>query len=94
MSVFLRFGLPARERILPSGLPTNGKIKGEVGVSGPVVIPFTDLPKGSTDQEFNFVSQPLTAEQEEELKAGSYYVNIHSTSYPGGELRGQLILKK
>ena len=74
---------------------TMGHIhKGEAGVSGPVVIPFTDLPKGSTDQEFNFVSQPLTTEQEADLKAGSYYANIHSTTYPGGELRAQLILKK
>lgn len=73
---------------------TMGHIhKGAVGVSGPVVIPFTGLPKGSTDQQFNFVSQPLTAEQEEDLKAGSYYVNIHSTTHPGGELRAQLILK-
>ena len=73
---------------------TMGHIhKGEVGVSGPVVIPFTKLPNGSTNQEFNFVSQPLTAEQEASLKAGSYYVNIHSTTSPGGELRAQLLLK-
>lgn len=73
---------------------TMGHIhKGAEGVSGPVVIPFTDLPKGSTDQEFKFVSEPLTAEQESDLKAGSYYVNIHSTTFPAGELRAQLLLK-
>jgi len=67
--------------------------KGAVGVGGPVVIPIKGLPSGSTNQEFSFVSGPLTAEQEAELKAGSYYVNIHSNTYPGGELRAQLILK-
>ncbi|MEO8823019.1 MAG: CHRD domain-containing protein [Ginsengibacter sp.] len=73
---------------------TMGHIhKGAEGVSGPVVIPFTELPKGSTDQEFKFVSQPLTAEQEEDLKAGAYYVNIHSNTFPAGELRAQLLLK-
>ncbi|MEO6894056.1 MAG: CHRD domain-containing protein [Ginsengibacter sp.] len=78
----------------PNDTTTMGHIhKGAEGVSGPVVIPFTDLPKGSTDQEFKFVSQPLTPEQESDLKAGSYYVNIHSNSFPAGELRAQLLLK-
>lgn len=67
--------------------------KGAAGVSGPVVIPFEALPSGATDQQFSFTSPPLTAEQEAELKAGDYYVNIHSNANPGGELRGQLILK-
>jgi hypothetical protein len=78
----------------PGDTTTMGHIhKGAVGESGPVVIPLLDLPKGSTDQHFNFVSQPITSEQEADLKAGSYYVNIHSNTDPGGELRAQLILK-
>ena len=32
----------------------------------------------------------LTAEQVADLKAGLYYVNIHSKKYPNGEIRGQL----
>lgn len=67
--------------------------KGAAGVSGPVVIPFVDLPSGATDQQFSFTSPALTAEQEADLKAGDYYVNIHSNTDPGGELRAQLILK-
>jgi hypothetical protein len=67
--------------------------KGAVGVSGPVVIPFADLPSGSTNQEYHFTSPSLTAEQEADLKAGNYYVNIHSNANPGGELRAQLNLK-
>ncbi len=78
----------------PGDTTTMGHIhKGAAGVSGPVVIPFEALPSGATDQQFSFTSQPLTAEQEAELKAGDYYVNIHSNANPGGELRGQLILK-
>ena len=34
---------------------------------------------------------PLTAQQVADLNAGLYYVNIHSTVFPGGELRGQIV---
>ena len=36
-------------------------------------------------------TEPLTAQQEADLKAGLWYINVHSTTYPNGELRGQLI---
>ncbi|MER2999390.1 CHRD domain-containing protein [Pontibacter populi] len=36
-------------------------------------------------------TDPLTAAQEADLKAGLWYINIHSTTYSNGELRGQLI---
>jgi hypothetical protein len=35
--------------------------------------------------------QTLDATQESDLKAGLYYVNLHSATYPNGEIRGQLI---
>ena len=35
--------------------------------------------------------QTLDAEQESDLKAGLYYVNLHSATYPNVEIRGQLI---
>ena len=67
--------------------PNNGHIhKGAVGVSGGVVFPFTSLASPIT-----LTSAALTTEQETDLKAGLYYVNLHSTTYPGGEIRGQLI---
>jgi hypothetical protein len=78
----------------PNDTTTMGHIhKGAVGASGPVVIPFVGLPSGSTDQQYHFTSSPLTTEQEADLKAGSYYVNLHSNTNPGGELRAQLNLK-
>jgi hypothetical protein len=66
---------------------SNGHIhKGAVGVSGNVVFPFT-----SFTSPINYTSPVLTAEQETDLRAGLYYVNIHTTAFPAGEIRGQLI---
>ena len=31
-----------------------------------------------------------TAEQQKELTAGMYYVNVHTKNHPGGAIRGQL----
>lgn len=35
--------------------------------------------------------QPLTPALVAELKAGNLYINIHSTAFPGGEIRGQVV---
>lgn len=59
--------------------------KGAVGESGPAVFPFDDLTSPLT-----LTDVPLTAQQEADLKAGLYYVNIHSADFPAGEIRGQL----
>ncbi|ESU20232.1 hypothetical protein FEDK69T_27440 [Flavobacterium enshiense DK69] len=68
--------------------PTNGHIHlGAPGVSGLPVFPFT-----SYTSPINYTSSALTAEQEADLKANLYYVNIHNDApYEGGEIRGQLI---
>lgn len=71
-----------------SGLtPSMGHIhKGVVGENGPVVFPFTNLASPIT-----FNSTPLTDEQVNAFFKDSMYVNLHTTKYPGGEIRGQLI---
>jgi hypothetical protein len=53
------------------------------GVNGPVTIGF---PLGSPIVG----SQALTAAQEGSLLAGNFYANVHTTNFPGGEIRGQL----
>lgn len=48
------------------------------------------LSNGNRDGVFNGVWN-LTATDVTNLNAGLLYVNIHSTSFPGGEIRGQLM---
>ncbi len=60
--------------------------KAAAGVNGGVIFNFGP-PQNSG---FVYVSPAFTAEQEADLKNGLHYVNLHSTLYPGGELRGQL----
>ncbi len=60
--------------------------KGAVGVAGDVVFPITDLLSPMV-----LTTTALTAEQEADLKANLYYINLHSATYATGEIRGQLI---
>jgi hypothetical protein len=82
--------------------PTLAHIhRGPAGVNGPVVINFAtsaaQIPDGRTSG-----AGPVSAVQSGNLQpadlialssaatADDYYVNIHSTQFPGGEVRGQL----
>jgi hypothetical protein len=65
---------------------TGGHIhKGTAGTNGGVVFPFTAL------VPISYTSAALTAEQEADLMANLYYVNLHSSTFTGGEIRGQLV---
>lgn len=67
--------------------PNAGHIHmGALGVSGPPVFAFSSLASPIT-----YTSVPLDAGQESDLKSNLYYVNLHSTTYPDGEIRGQLL---
>jgi hypothetical protein len=55
------------------------------GKNGGVVLPLGNMPKSPIHG-----SAKLTPDQEKELMAGMYYVNIHSKNNPGGAIRGQL----
>jgi hypothetical protein len=59
------------------------------GVSALPVIAFTGFPAGVTSGSYSN-SYVLTATQETELLTGLWYVNIHTSTSPGGEIRGQL----
>ncbi|HEX7956436.1 MAG TPA: CHRD domain-containing protein, partial [Pyrinomonadaceae bacterium] len=53
--------------------------------AGQTAPPTYDLPAG----EFSDFQISLTPQQVADLKAGLFYVNVHSTAFPGGEIRGQ-----
>ena len=61
--------------------------KAAAGVGGGVVFGFTQ----PITSPINFTSAVLDSTQQADLNANLYYVNIHSTQYPGGEIRGQLL---
>jgi CHRD domain len=57
----------------------------EPGRNGAVAVPIMGADKGSFEG-----SATLTDTQAEDLMAGRWYVNIHTTTYKAGEIRGQV----
>ena len=86
-------------KITFSGLAQNASAAhihglGEAGVAAPVVQTFSGFPalKAGTYSGTFFVDGIKV--KEEDILAGRYYANIHNSTYPAGEIRGQLILTK
>jgi hypothetical protein len=73
---------------LVAGVTASHIHKAAIGVNGSVIFPFTP-PLGTTSGSFSGVIA-VTPANVADLLAGLYYVNIHTGTYPGGELRGQL----
>ncbi len=60
------------------------------GINGPVIIPFDGLfAVGSTSGSIS-TTVTLTASQITALNAGLLYFNVHSVTFPGGEIRGNI----
>ncbi len=72
-----------------SGPATAGHIHGPAmaGANAGVVVPFA-----STMSPIEG-SATLTASQIFDLRAGLWYVNLHTAANPGGEIRGQVLVK-
>ncbi len=46
---------------------------------------------GATSGTFNDLFFNVTSVQAAQLKTGQFYFNVHSTNFPGGEIRGQIL---
>jgi hypothetical protein len=70
-----------------SGPAVAGHIHGpaDPGQNAGVLIPFTSVGTQPISGQTT-----LTPQQVADLAAGKWYVNIHTPSHPGGEIRGQL----
>jgi hypothetical protein len=64
---------------------------GEVGVNGPIVVPLFAGTFGGTDSVSGCV-EDIDHDLIKDIRQdpSSYYVNVHSTTFPGGAIRGQL----
>jgi hypothetical protein len=63
---------------------------GAAGKNGPVVLWLST--RGAAPTSPFSGSVKLTPRQVAQLKAGDWYVNLHSKDHPAGELRGQVVL--
>lgn len=91
---------------LPSGVIASHIHAGAEGVGGPVVVNFTVPATASNDFSFTgtvadtaFVLRPdqgirSADDMFQAILGGNSYVNVHSAVNPGGEIRGQLVLKQ
>ncbi len=68
-----------------SGATASHIHNGLAFANGPIVFGFTSASSPITG------SATISAPQVAELKAGRYYVNVHSPANPAGEIRGQLL---
>ena len=64
------------------------------GVSGPVKVPFTNFPKGRYGTHTQTFMVDEVALKEAELLNNEYYINIHTKTYPAGEIRGQIMFEQ
>ena len=61
-----------------------------IGVNGPVIFALTGV-SAATSGTIPQQTFAITPTQVGYLQSGQLYINIHSTSFPGGEIRGQFL---
>ena len=79
---FLCSNLPSPPPDTPA-CPASGTVSGEIG-------PEDVLGPGPTDTTFQGIEPGAFDEFVDAIEAGVTYANVHSTKWPGGEIRGQL----
>ena len=73
-----------------SGTPTAIHIHaGTPGRNGYPYFVMVNVPKGSTDSLY--FRSVFTESEEGGVKGSGYYFDIHTTAFPNGEIRGQII---
>lgn len=89
--------LTVRYTVVFSGLGSNHTAwhihaPGARGATGPVTIDF-GAASGTTSGSVT-TTTAITQTQINNIRSGLAYVNVHSTGFPGGEIRGQLALRR
>jgi hypothetical protein len=64
---------------------------GGVGTNASVIFPFTGVP-AATSGSIPEQTFAITSQQVSWLFSGFLYMNVHDSTFPGGEIRGQLLL--
>jgi hypothetical protein len=74
----------------PGGVPTNAPVIYDLVGNGIL----SGTTSGTYNGSFNLISNPVgyttTAQQIADLNSGYWYLNIHDSTFPGGEIRGQI----
>jgi|CXWL01.1.fsa_nt_gi hypothetical protein len=75
-----------------SGNPTLAHVHGpaDPGATAPPIITFSPLPAAVTGV-LPTMTQAVTPTEVADIKAGRWYFNIHTTTFPSGEIRGRIL---
>ena len=96
----ISFGADVGSPPLTSPLAAGHIHFGVPGMNGSVILPFPNLPAGSTSGTFSgaLTAANLTpagpiatfADAVAAVESGNTYANLHTSNFPGGEIRGQI----
>lgn len=74
-----------------TGMHFHGSETGSNSTNSPIVIEITGF-SGASSGTISGTTRALTDIENNQLLAGKWYVNIHSSTAPGGEIRGNIVL--